>query len=109
MQALRLAKAAVAAHMFDALPEGAHQFALMPYMHAEDREVQRAGEEVEWPKLSSFHTGGLAGFVRDHRAMVDRFGRFPYRNEALGRASTPAELEYLAGDLPAFAQSKPKA
>jgi uncharacterized protein (DUF924 family) len=31
-----------------------------------------------------------------HREVIGRFGRFPHRNQALGRISTPAELAYLA-------------
>ena len=42
-------------------------------------------------------------FARLHRDIVDRFGRFPYRNAVLGRASTPAELEFLK-DGPRFGQ-----
>jgi len=34
--------------------------------------------------------------VEGHRLLVERFGRFPHRNAALGRVSTPAEVEYLA-------------
>jgi len=30
-----------------------------------------------------------------HKVIVDRFGRFPHRNAALGRASTPEEAEFL--------------
>jgi uncharacterized protein (DUF924 family) len=37
-----------------------------------------------------------AGQARGHRAVIRRFGRHPHRNEALGRQSTPEELEYLA-------------
>jgi uncharacterized protein (DUF924 family) len=35
-------------------------------------------------------------YVEQHRDIVLRFGRFPHRNRALGRASTPEELEFLA-------------
>ena len=35
-------------------------------------------------------------FAERHRAVIERFGRFPHRNEVLGRQSTPAEIEYLA-------------
>jgi uncharacterized protein (DUF924 family) len=34
--------------------------------------------------------------ARAHRAVIRRFGRFPYRNVALGRTSTPAEEAFLA-------------
>ena len=35
-------------------------------------------------------------FAERHRAVIERFGRFPHRNVVLGRQSTPAEIEYLA-------------
>jgi uncharacterized protein (DUF924 family) len=38
----------------------------------------------------------LLGYAEEHAAIIRRFGRFPRRNEALGRRSTPAELEYMA-------------
>jgi uncharacterized protein (DUF924 family) len=34
--------------------------------------------------------------ARAHREVIRRFGRFPYRNAALGRANTPEEAAYLA-------------
>lgn len=34
-------------------------------------------------------------FARRHKAIIDRFGRYPHRNEALGRRSTPEEVEFL--------------
>lgn len=35
-------------------------------------------------------------FARRHRAIIERFGRYPHRNEILGRRSTPEEVEFLA-------------
>lgn len=34
-------------------------------------------------------------YARRHRAIIDRFGRYPHRNEILGRASTDEEIEFL--------------
>ena len=34
-------------------------------------------------------------YARRHRAIIERFGRFPHRNAALGRTSTPAEIAFL--------------
>ena len=41
-----------------------------------------------------------------HREVVLRFGRFPHRNQVLGRQSTPEERTYLESDPPAYGQSK---
>ena len=34
-------------------------------------------------------------FERRHKAIIDRFGRYPHRNAILGRTSTPEELAFL--------------
>jgi uncharacterized protein (DUF924 family) len=36
------------------------------------------------------------GYAQRHKEVIDRFGRFPHRNEALGRESTPDERQYIA-------------
>jgi uncharacterized protein (DUF924 family) len=41
-------------------------------------------------------TRGLADWALKHRAVILRFGRFPHRNEALDRSSTPEEIAFLA-------------
>ncbi|MGZ9005345.1 MAG: DUF924 family protein, partial [Burkholderiales bacterium] len=43
-------------------------------------------------------------FARRHLEIIERFGRFPYRNEVLGRSSTPAEREYLEAKPETFGQ-----
>lgn len=65
------------------------QFAALPLMHSEDIADQRAA--------LAYFTGlgpnfGL-DFARSHYQMIARFGRYPHRNEALGRRSTPAEIQ----------------
>jgi uncharacterized protein (DUF924 family) len=68
------------------------QFLYMPLMHAEDPEAQEMC-------LRCFEALGDANnlrFARDHAAVIDRFGRFPSRNAALGRHSTEAEKDYLS-------------
>jgi uncharacterized protein (DUF924 family) len=37
----------------------------------------------------------LLDYALRHHAIIERFGRFPHRNEILGRASTPEEIEFL--------------
>ena len=46
----------------------------------------------------------MATFAELHRDIIAQFGRFPHRNELLGRENTPEEDEYLAGDSPDFGQ-----
>lgn len=67
-------------------------FLYMPYMHSEDLSDQDLAVRL-------FEQAGLdeqLRYARGHRAIVRRFGRFPHRNEALGRASTREEQDYLA-------------
>jgi len=66
-------------------------FLYMPLMHAEDRALQAES-------LRRFAEPGLEynlDFAREHAAVIERFGRFPTRNAALGRESTAEEAEYL--------------
>ncbi len=77
------------------------QFMLMPLMHAEDRALQRqcvdefARLRDEAPEsLHGFFSSGLK-YAIAHRDIVERFGRFPHRNEILGRESTDAETAFL--------------
>lgn len=77
-------------------------FAYMPFMHAEDLALQnrccdlfaQLAEEVttdeERETFSSFHKYAIA-----HRDIVERFGRFPHRNERVGRTSSAEELAFL--------------
>jgi len=84
-------------------------FLYMPLQHAEDLQAQESGvalyqrlarENHEWPV---FEREFLA-FARVHRDIIARFGRFPHRNQVLGRASTAEESAYLEGNGPRFGQ-----
>lgn len=50
----------------------------------------------------------LASNVEEHAAVVERFGRYPHRNAALGRESTPEEQAWLddVDNLPGWAKSQ---
>ena len=65
-------------------------FLYMPLMHAEDLLLQRLSVE----KFTALG-GPNVPFAIGHRNVVERFGRFPTRNAALGRDSTAEEREYL--------------
>ena len=73
----------------------------MPLMHAEDRALQdrcvslfeALAPQVPEPERSPFES--YADYARKHRDIVVRFGRFPHRNELLGRGSTREEVEFL--------------
>lgn len=84
-------------------------FFYMPLMHAENLDVQeesvaafrRLLEEAPAELRRTFE-GNLRSAVL-HRDIITRFGRFPRRNRALGRESTPDEVEWLATEGDEFA------
>jgi len=47
---------------------------------------------------------GYLEFAKQHQALIEHLGRFPHRNVALGRASTPEEQTYLGRSGESFAQ-----
>lgn len=72
------------------LPE--RQFFYLPLMHSETVAHQ---EKCLRLMLMSFGPGSNLTHARAHRAVIREFGRFPYRNAALGRASTEPERRFL--------------
>ena len=83
------------------LPWVGRVFMYMPLMHAENLALQNECvtrfEQLAAdapPDLNERLRGNL-DFARQHRAIIEQFGRFPYRNVALGRASTPEEQVFL--------------
>jgi uncharacterized protein (DUF924 family) len=89
--ALALAQASVAAGADQALPPPQRAFLYLPYMHSESRAIHAVA-------LALFAAPGLESnldFEHRHKAIIDRFGRYPHRNIALGRDSTVEELEFL--------------
>jgi uncharacterized protein (DUF924 family) len=68
------------------------QFLYMPLMHAEDAALQALSVE----KFEQLGDEKALAFARDHQDVQARYGRFPSRNAALGRASSPEEQAYLS-------------
>ena len=89
--ALALAEDAIARNLDLALHPRELQFLYMPFMHAEDRALQEKSIEL----FSRIGVPGVVEFAESHKAVIDRFGRFPHRNKTLKRDSTPEEIEYL--------------
>lgn len=82
-----------------ALPHSARCFLYLPFEHAETMAEQDLSvaffEGLRDDPVHAAPDGSIA-YAWAHRAVIRRFGRFPHRNAALGRATTPAEAEYLA-------------
>ncbi|HET7525363.1 MAG TPA: DUF924 family protein [Burkholderiaceae bacterium] len=96
VRALAAARALVTSGQERALSGVQRQFVYLPFEHAEDLAAQReslrlfAQLERDDPAV-----GELLVWAQRHHDIVERFGRFPHRNAALGRASTPEELAFL--------------
>lgn len=77
-------------------------FAYLPLEHAEDLACQDRSVALfeslceQVPADERDRYAGFLDYARKHREVIARFGRFPHRNTALGRESTPAEQDYLA-------------
>lgn len=65
-------------------------FVYMPYMHSESRLIHAVAVE-----LFRQRAPGNLDYELRHKAIIDRFGRYPHRNAALSRASTPEEIAFL--------------
>ena len=91
-KARRIARGAIEAGFDQGVEHDLRNFFYLPFAHSEnladqDRCVELArelgGEELRYAII--------------HRDIIEKFGRFPHRNEALGRATTPEERKFLAG------------
>ncbi len=91
------------------LPLAGTVFFYMPLMHAEDLALQDTcvacfkALAADAPPLRRQGLQGNIDFAEQHRDIIARFGRFPYRNAALGRACSEEELAFLH-DGPRFGQ-----
>ncbi|SFB73385.1 Uncharacterized conserved protein, DUF924 family [Polaromonas sp. OV174] len=83
------------------LPWVGRVFMYMPLMHAEDPALQDecltrfAQLQADAPAALKPRLQGNLDAARQHQAIIARFGRFPYRNAALGRTSTVEEQDFL--------------
>ena len=89
--ARRLSKDAIARGFEKKLSRQEKYFLYLPFEHSEDRQdqvlaqtmIQQLGNDV-WTRYAAMHL-----------SIIERFGRFPHRNEALKRPSTAEELAFL--------------
>lgn len=87
-QALMLAQEAVRVGDDQKLDPVERGFLYMPYMHSESPLVHEKALEL-------FRDLSNLDFEIKHKAIIDQFGRYPHRNEILGRPSTPQEIEWM--------------
>ena len=92
------------------LPVSYGYFVLMPLMHAEKLELQDLGvklfgelhEQNIGKGAAETMTKGALAYMKQHRDIIAQFGRFPHRNEIMGRESTPEESVFLKNGGPTF-------
>jgi uncharacterized protein (DUF924 family) len=96
--ARRLAQAAVNGGLDAGLQRKERMFLYLPFEHSEDRShqemavrlIERLGDP-EWTR-----------YALAHQAIIEKFGRFPHRNAALGRSSTPEEEALMREPMGSF-------
>ncbi len=89
--ALALAQEAVSAGADQAMMPVQRSFFYMPYMHSESLKIHEVAVDL-------FERNGIQGsldFELKHKGIIEKFGRYPHRNDVLGRVSTAAEIEFL--------------
>jgi uncharacterized protein (DUF924 family) len=96
--ALEAAKEAIANGFDKEIDAGYLSFLYMPFMHSESKEIHEIA-------VSLFNKPGMESsyeYELKHKAIIDRFGRYPHRNEILGRQSTLEEIEFLKEEGSSF-------
>lgn len=93
--ALALAQEAVYAGLDQRLtPMPERMFLYMPFQHSESLVIHEEAMRL----FTSLENEEILAYETAHRDLLRRFGRYPRRNAALGRASTPEEIEYIDSD-----------
>lgn len=84
---------AIAAGHDKPLPRELRMFIYMPFMHSE----AMADQDRCLALMEELGEAEQIKYARIHRDVIERFGRFPHRNDMLGRVSTPEEMAFLEG------------
>ena len=77
------------------IDEPARQFFYLPMMHSENLCDQERCVRLLLQRMPESGAANLL-HARAHREVIRQFGRFPYRNDALARATTPQEMAYVS-------------
>jgi uncharacterized protein (DUF924 family) len=101
-RALGTSKYAVEHALDRELPAFQRMFLYMPFMHSESVEDQRRSVELFERLAGEEGAPDAVSYAVAHRDIVERFGRFPHRNEILGRETTPEEAVFLTTEGSSF-------
>ncbi|HEY9859114.1 MAG TPA: DUF924 family protein [Candidatus Obscuribacterales bacterium] len=94
-QALATAQQAIAQDFDQALLPVQRIFIYLPFEHSENLEHQRLSVELLRQLSDDPEAADMFPYAVRHKEIIERFGRFPHRNQILGRTTTPEEAEFL--------------
>ena len=77
------------------IDEPARQFFYLPLMHSENRSDQERAVRLIHTRMPETGVNNI-DHAKAHREIIRLFGRFPFRNAALGRVSTQAEQDFMS-------------
>ena len=89
--ALVLSQEAIKQTDYNKLPLTQRKFILMPFMHSESSFIHQQAVEL----FRTLGDDNTLDYEMQHKAIIDRFGRYPHRNTILNRTSTKEELLFL--------------
>ena len=101
-RALEASRYAVEHALDRELPAFQRMFLYMPFMHSESVEDQRRSVELFERLAGEEGAPDVVSYAVAHRDIVEQFGRFPHRNEILGRETTPEEAVFLTKEGSSF-------
>lgn len=94
-KALSVAQTAVAQKFDQQLPSVQRFFFYLPFEHSENLDDQNQAVSLFEQFKDDSQLNDTYDYALRHRSVIERFGRFPHRNQILGRPSTPQEVEFL--------------
>lgn len=95
LKALNIAKRAIAAQVDQQFPPVQRFFFYLPLEHSENLDDQNESVRLCEQFRDNPELKDICDYALRHRAVIERFGRFPHRNQILDRPSTPEEIEFL--------------
>ena len=95
-KALKIAASMVNGGQDKAMPKEEQFFVYLPFEHAEDITMQEQCLELTAAMPQGKTENSPYYWAKQHYDVIARFGRFPHRNEVLGRTNTPEEDDYLS-------------
>ena len=89
--AVALAQEAIGQPHFDKLPTQWRKFIIMPFMHSESAMIHKR----YLPLFEQLDDANTLDFEHRHKDIIEKFGRYPHRNDILDRESTDEEEAFL--------------